>query len=157
MKTVRIGVIGLGVIGAYHARSILENKIERLELTAVCDTDPEKLAAFPAVRRFVDSSELIHSDEVDAVLIATPHYSHTAIGVDALDEGLHVLMEKPISVHKADCEKLIAAHKGEGQVFSAMFNQRTDPHYRKVKKLIDDGELGAIQRVNWIITAWLRT
>lgn len=66
-------------------------------------------------------------------------------------------MEKPISVHKADCERLIAAHKDERVVFSAMFNQRTDLSYRKLRQLIQRGELGTIQRINWIITDWSRT
>jgi hypothetical protein len=94
---------------------------------------------------------------VDAVLIATPHYAHTTIGADALEQGLHVLVEKPISVHKADCERLIAAHRGGRQVFAAMFNQRTDPYYRKIRELVWNGELGEIRRVNWIITNWFRS
>ena len=64
--------------------------------------------------------------------------------------GLHVLVEKPISVHKADCEKLIAAKKNDKQKFAAMFNERTRPTYKKVKKLIEDGELGEILRVKKI-------
>lgn len=93
----------------------------------------------------------------DAVLICTPHYSHTRIGIDALNAGLHVLVEKPISVHKADCERLIDAHKNDKQVFAAMFNQRTNPCYRKIKQLIDTGETGRLLRVSWIITDWFRT
>ena len=57
------------------------------------------------------------------------------------------LVEKPISVHKSDCEKLIAAHQTKekkGQVFAAMFNQRTDPFYQKIRSLIQGGELGEI-------------
>ncbi len=68
-----------------------------------------------------------------------------------------MLIEKPISVHKADCLRLIAAHKDTRQVFAAMFNQRTLPTFRKVKWLIDSGELGEITRVNWIVTNWFRT
>jgi predicted dehydrogenase len=95
---------------------------------------------------------------VDAVLIATPHYFHTTIGIDALDNGLHVLVEKPISVHKADCERLIAAaERNPKSVFSAMFQMRTFPDYKRIHRLIADGALGAIQRVNWIVTAWYRT
>lgn len=56
------------------------------------------------------SDELLKSDTIDSVLIATPHYSHTTIGVAALAAGYHVMVEKPISVHKEDCEKLIAAY-----------------------------------------------
>jgi predicted dehydrogenase len=110
------------------------------------------------VKVFADSGALIRSGEVDAVLIATPHYSHTSIGIDALENGLHVVVEKPISVHKRDCERLLAVHEGrEKQVFAVMFNQRTDSFYRKIRELIQTGELGEIRRVNWIITNWFRT
>lgn len=154
---VRIGVIGAGK-GALHARDILAGKVPRLRLTALCDRHPDRFTFDPGIRRFSDSSEMIRSGEVDAVLIATPHYSHTGIGIDALEQGQHVLVEKPISVHKADCERLIAAHQSrKKQVFAAMLNQRTDPGYRKIRELVQSGDLGEIQRITWIITDWFRT
>jgi predicted dehydrogenase len=103
------------------------------------------------------SSELIKSGEVDAVLIATPHYSRAPIGIQALEAGLHVLVEKPLCVHKADCERLISVPLSPGQVFAVMFNQRTDPCYIRLRELIRGGELGEIRRINWIITNWFRT
>jgi predicted dehydrogenase len=156
-KSVRVGVIGVGAMGKSHAEAILQGHIPRATLAAVADAAPALLAAFPQVRQFTSAKEMIHSGEVDAVIIATPHYSHTTIGIEALEAGLHVLVEKPISVHKADCERLIAAHRSRRQVFAAMFNQRTDPYYRKLRELIQNGELGAIRRINWIITDWFRT
>jgi predicted dehydrogenase len=79
------------------------------------------------------------------------------MGIAALNAGLHVMVEKPLSVHKADCERLIAAHKGPQQVFGAMFQLRTDPIYQQIKSLITDGELGTIRRVLWDCTDWFRT
>ena len=155
---VRIGVIGMGNMGKSHSTLIQQGRVERCELTAVCDMEESKTAPFAdKVKTFTDSGDLIRSGEVDAVLIATPHYSHTTIGIDALENGLHVLVEKPISVHKADCERLIAAHKDKNLKFSAMFNMRTYPIFQKMRSIIDSGELGAIYRVNWIITSWFRT
>jgi len=157
-NTVRLGIVGAGIMGSAHARSILAGNAPRLCLAAICDGRAGRLDLPPAVKVFPDSRQLIRSGEVDAVLIATPHYSHTSIGIDALDQGLHVLVEKPISVHKRDCEKLIAAHHArEKQAFAAMFNQRTDPFYQKIRALIREGELGEIRRINWIITNWFRT
>ena len=155
---VRLGVIGVGGMGGVHARAVQDGEIDRCVLTAVADTNPKATEAFDeSVTKSAGGEELIRSGVIDAVLIATPHYSHTALGIPALQAGLHVLVEKPISVHKADCERLIAAHVDEKQVFAAMFNQRTDPHYRKVKELIDEDGLGALVRVNWTITNWFRT
>jgi len=157
VSELRIGIIGLGGMGQNHAGKLTGGEIKRCRLTAVCDVNESSLAKFDGLKRFTDSHEMIISGEVDAVLIATPHYFHTEAGIDALENGLHVLVEKPISVHKADAERLTAAHRNEDQVFAAMFNQRTNPCYRKIKQLIDGGELGEIARVNWIVTDWYRT
>ena len=157
MESVRLGVIGLGNIGAAHAGNVATGKISRCELTAVCNRSAEKLSAYPQAKHFTRSEELIASGRVDAVLIATPHFDHTPTGMAALQQSLHVLVEKPISVHKADCERLIAAHKNPRQVFGAIFNQRTDPYYLKIREMIHGGELGEIRRMNWIITNWFRS
>lgn len=164
MDSVRIAVIGIGNIGNLHLGNI-EKLPAKLHLTAVCDIVPEKAHAAAArygCAAYTDAETLLKDGVCDAVLIATPHYSHTPIGITALDSGHHVLVEKPISVHKADAERLIAAYervraRGEAPVFAAMFNQRTDPRYRKVRQLVQQGELGALLRVNWIITNWFRT
>jgi predicted dehydrogenase len=132
--------------------------IEGLELAAVCDLDPKKLDRVedPQVKRYEHSAEMIRSGEVDAVLVATPHYDHTTIGIDALQNGLHLLVEKPLSVHKADCQRLIDAHQNPEQVFCAMFNQRTDGRYRALRQLLQSKEAGELMRVNWIVTDWYR-
>ena len=130
MNKVRIGIIGLGNMGSAHAASLLAGKVPRLELTAVADPDAARRGRFPQVAGFVSAEELIASKLVDAVIIATPHYQHTTLGILALQTGLHVMVEKPLSVHKADAERLIAAYKNKKQVFAAMFNQRTDHFYQ---------------------------
>jgi predicted dehydrogenase len=144
-------------MGASHAASIQAGKVPRLVLTAVTDVDAARSGRVSGVKAFASADELIASGLVDAVLIATPHYSHTTIGINALKAGLHVMVEKPVSVHKADAERLLAAHTNPRQIFAAMFNQRTDHYYLKLRQLIQSGELGKLRRVNWIITNWFRT
>jgi predicted dehydrogenase len=165
MDRVRLGIIGLGNMGSAHIKDNVP-KVDRLELTAVCDNVPARLKPYSHLDQFEDSGELIRSGLVDAVLIATPHYDHTTIGIDAFENGLHVLVEKPISVHKADAQRLIDAYEAalkrnfkpqNAPVFGAMFNQRTDTRYQAIKNLIDSGELGEIRRINWIVTDWFRT
>lgn len=154
---VRLGIVGIGNMGSAHVGWM--PNINDVELRAICDIDESKLDRFPDIPHYNDSEVMIRSGQIDAILVATPHYGHTAIGIDALEQGLHVLVEKPISVHKADCQRLIAAYEkhGKGKVFGAMFNQRTDPHYQAIRRVIQNGELGEIQRTNWIITDWFRT
>jgi predicted dehydrogenase len=158
MDKIRLGIIGMGNIGKYHADYLLKKKINRCELAAICDSNVAALEPYQPLKIFSDGEQLIKSGEVDAVIIATPHFQHTTLGIAAFENGVHAMVEKPISSHKADAEKLIAAHKKFPQiVFAGMFQLRTEPRYLKIQKMIRDGELGAIVRVNWINTDWYRT
>jgi predicted dehydrogenase len=158
MNTVRLGIIGMGNMGRFHADYLLAGKVRRAGLTAVCSTSPAKLEKYKALQVFDDGGKLMRSGAVDAVVIATPHYQHTTLGIAAFEAGLHVMVEKPISAHKADAERLIAARRKQPRlVFGAMFQLRTEPRYTRIQKLIQDGELGRIVRLNWIITDWYRT
>ena len=160
-------IVGCGGYAGYHARRLSEHP-ESL-LVACVDVSPSVVQAFlgkhvpnlsPAPAIETDLAAALARHRVEAVVIATPHFDHTTLGSAALAAGLHVLVEKPLSVHKADCDRLIAAYHArpkKEQVFGAMFNQRTDPHYAKVRDLIVNGELGEIRRVNWIVTDWFRT
>jgi predicted dehydrogenase len=158
MNTVRLGIIGMGNMGKFHADYLLAGKVSRAELTAVCSTSPGKLEKYKALQIFDDGEKLIRSGAMDAVVIATPHYQHTSLGIAAFEAGLHVMVEKPISAHKADAERLIAVRKKHPkQAFAAMFQLRTEPRYLEIQKLIRSGEIGQVVRINWIITDWYRT
>lgn len=155
-KEVRLGIIGMGLMGSGHARSIFGGQVPGCRVAAACDPDRRFAPEFPGLPWFDDVPSLLRAGVLDAVLIATPHYAHTTAGIAALKAGLHVLVEKPISVHKADALRLIAAHRKRRQVFAAMFNQRTDPRYQALRRMVQGGELGKIRRINWIITDWFR-
>jgi predicted dehydrogenase len=157
MKSVRLGIIGTGGMGTHHAKTVLDGKVRGLELAAVCDVNVAAFKLAPELPRFNDPEAFLDAGLVDAVLIATPHYSHTTLGIAALKRGLHVLVEKPISVHKADAVRLVAAHRGKKQVFAAMFNQRTNAQFMKVRELVHRGDLGEIRRMSWIVTDWFRS
>jgi predicted dehydrogenase len=152
----RLGIIGMGLMGAGHAQCLRDGLVPGAVLAAACDPDRRQAADFPGLPWFDDVPALLSSGTVDAVVIATPHYAHTTAGVAALKAGLHVLVVKPVSVHKADVLKLLAAHRGWRQIFAAMFNQRTDPRYLKLRAMVRGGKLGKIRRINWIITDWFR-
>ncbi len=152
---VRIGLIGLGNIGSHHASYI--DTLTRCKLAAVSDSNEQRLADYPKIAKFTDPEKMMLSGEIDAVIIATPHYAHTPIAISALKNGLHVLTEKPLGVHKADCDRMLAAHAGTGLVFGVMFQLRAHPLYTKVKQLIANGDLGDIIRVNWTVTDWFRS
>lgn len=162
MDTLRIGIIGFGGMGGFHARYLHSGAVHGAALTAVCDVNPQRLEVAAdlygdAVGRFSDSDALFDAGVVDGVIIATPHYFHPPIAAAALKRGIHVLSEKPVGVYGRQVRELndVAAHSDA--VFGVMFNQRCLPVHRKIKELIDAGELGTLLRTNWIVTSWFRT
>jgi predicted dehydrogenase len=159
MDKVKVGIVGVGGMGNGHIGSV--KNTPTMTLVAVCDTDREiadKRAKDNDVKAYYSADELLAAKVVDAIIIATPHYDHTTIAIKGFEAGVHVLSEKPIAVHKQDAKKMIAAHaKRPDLKFAAMFNQRTLEAHKKIKKLIDNNELGEIKRVNWIITNWFRS
>jgi len=160
MQNVRIGIIGMGNMGRFHANDLLEGKVSRGVLTAVGSTSPQKLKEYEekGVKVFGGGEEMIASGEVDALVIATPHYQHVSLGIAALEAGLHVMVEKPIAAHKADAERLVAKAKEKAAlVFGAMFQLRVEPRYEKIREIVRSGELGDLMRVIWIMTDWFRS
>lgn len=162
MTKVRFGIIGVGNMGRVHAYSLLGD-IKDAELGAVCDINPERMEwaeeHLPeGVQRYSSPVELFAARTVDAVLIATPHYDHPTLAIEALNAGYHVLIEKPAGVYtKAVQEMNDTAAVHPELKFGIMYNQRTNPLYQKLRELVQSGELGEIRRTNWIITDWYRT
>jgi len=158
MNTVRLGIIGMGNIGKYHAEYLQNGDVRRAQLVAVCARHTGALECYKPLKIFDDGEQLIRSGEIDAVIIATPHAQHVSLAIAAMKSGVHVMVEKPIASHKADALRLIEAHREKPDlVFGAMFQMRTEPRYLQVQNLIRHGELGEIVRVNWINTDWYRT
>ena len=159
MDKVRIAIIGVGTMGTSHVGSI--DKLDNCTLTALCDINPQVLAKYSGRRHtalFPSADELFAKGDFDAVIVTTPHYFHVPLALKALEHGKHVLTEKPISVHKSLAAELVAAiPRYPGLKVAAMFNQRTLSAHRKIKQLLDSGELGEIRRINWIITTWFRS
>ena len=158
-RKVKVGVVGLGNMGSQHLVYI--SNIPTMELAACCDIVPEKAQKAGEkynIPYFTDAEEMMKSGLIEAIVIAVPHYDHTTIAIAAFEHDLHVLTEKPVGVHKNDILKMIAAHKAHPEKrFAAMFQQRMLPIYQKIRQLVQRGELGAIQRINWIITDWFRS
>ncbi|MBR6321677.1 MAG: Gfo/Idh/MocA family oxidoreductase [Lachnospiraceae bacterium] len=163
MEKIRLGIIGYGNMGTGHAKNILEGKCPEIELAAVADINPARLQAakeeLPETTvLFGDAEKMMDSGLIDAVHIAIPHYDHPKYAVMGLQKGLHVMVEKPAGVYTKQVRLMNAeAEKHPELTFGMMFNQRTNCLYRKMKELVEDGTVGEIKRVNWIITDWYRT
>jgi predicted dehydrogenase len=147
MDIVRFGIIGVGGMGNGHARNM--PRVTEARLTAVCDTSPAALEAATdayEVPGFDTHVELLDSGLVDAVIVATPHYFHPPIAIDAMRRGVHVISEKPIAVTVSGADAMIEAARETGVVFAVMFQQRAQPIHQAAKRLVDEGRLGPIYR-----------
>ena len=173
MKKVRLGILGMGNMGSGHLENILNDACPEIEVTAVCDLNPARLEyalgrlavhrekkpnnTYADIATFADGDEMFASGLIDAVIIAIPHYGHPEYAMKAMKAGLHVMCEKPAGVYTLQVREMMAeADKHPELKFGMMFNQRTNHIYRKVKEIMDSGELGAIKRTSWIITNWYR-
>jgi predicted dehydrogenase len=160
MDMVRIGVVGLGNMGSYHVKEL--PNIHGAKLTALCDADParvDRLAAMQSapVGKFTSYNDMLASGQIDAILIATPHFQHCEIVRAALAHNIHVLCEKPLAVTVGDARRTNeAAAKAPHLKFGLVYQMRTLPMYQKLRELIHDGDLGEITRFTWIITDWFR-
>src|SRR5665647_1182844 len=162
MDNVKFGIVGLGNMGQGHITNFIAGGINNASITAVCDIKQDKLdwakeALGEGVALYDNAEEMFSSADIDAVLIATPHYLHPPMAISALNHNLHILVEKPAGVHTKQVKEMNEAAQKSEKVFGIMFNQRTNPLYLKARDLVSTGELGEIKRTIWIITDWYRT
>jgi predicted dehydrogenase len=130
----------------------MTGQVPRMQLTAVADIDPIRRKRFTTLPTHATLEDMIAEAEIDAVLLALPTYQRMPLTRTALEAGLHVMVERPLAVHKGEVERLLQTRLKPGQVAGAMFNQRADPCFLKVKELLDSGEVGHVQRVCWTVT-----
>lgn len=162
METVKLGIIGVGNMGTGHSKRILAGNVANMELAAVCDIDPARIVTFKetlsdSVATFADAEEMMDSGLCNAILISVPHYDHPKYSMMAMKKGLHVMCEKPAGVYTKQVEEMNACAAECDVTFAMMFNQRTNCVYRKMKEIVDSGELGEMKRATWLITNWYRS
>ncbi len=163
MEKIKLGIIGIGNMGSAHAKNIIDGKCPEIELCAIADIDPKRLEWAKKqgygenVAYFDDGISMLDSGLVEACLIAVPHYDHTSLAIECMKRSIHTMLEKPAGVYtKQVIEMNAEAEKHPEVVFGMMFNQRTNPVYKKLRELVKSGKYGEIRRTNWLITSWYR-
>ena len=150
MEKIRYGIIGIKGTGRYHVQ--FANKIENIELVALSDTDEAFLhdkSKELGVQAFRDYRDMLAADIVDAVSIATPSYLHFEMGMNCLQAGVHVLMEKPFATRLSDAEVLIKLAKEKGLKIAVMHQYRTHRSSQILKEVMRSGSIGRVLRVLW--------
>lgn len=158
---IRVAVAGIGRMGSRHASNFYKGAAGDAKLVAVCDTDKSALEKFCtkySVCGYTDYAQMLEKEKLDAVVVATPHYSHAELAKQALQKDISVLVEKPITVTVKEAQSLISVAKQHPQaIFAIMFNQRSNRMYAKAREMIKSGKIGKIQRASFTITDWYRT
>jgi predicted dehydrogenase len=151
---IRVGGIGVGGRGEYLMANVA--KVEDAQIVAVCDVYELHRARVrarlaPNASEHIDYREVLEKRDIDAVVIATPDHWHVPITIDAVRAGKDVYCEKPVTHTIAEGEPLIAAVKASQRVVQTGTQQRSWPHFRRAKELIDGGMLGqvALIRTYW--------
>ena len=145
--TVRVGVVGTGMIGADHIRR-LSGPFSGAVVVAVADTDRDRAerqaAEAPGARICGSAAELVASDDVDAVLVASPGPTHEEFVLASIAAGKPVFCEKPLATTQAACERILAAEISHGRrLIQVGYMRRYDAAYRALKSVIDEGRIGA--------------
>lgn len=155
MPPVRIGVIGAGWFASRrHCPDILAHP--QATLTALCRRDPTQLqhmaAAFQVKHTYTDYRDLVHSGIVDGVLVCSPHHLHYEHTRAALENGLHVLLEKPITIDPADGRELVELAAAKNLTLIVAQNPPYWSHCRYLKEQIQHGRLGEIEaaQIHWV-------
>ena len=145
-RVMRVGIIGCGKIGPFHAEAL--TRIPGAALVACCDSDPDRARVFAQqfgidiVATSVD--EFFTHGQLDAALICTPHPAHEKLVVAAAEAGVNVLCEKPIAVRLDEADRMIAATDVAGVAFGVIFQRRFWPASQRLRRAIDDGLLGKL-------------
>jgi myo-inositol 2-dehydrogenase/D-chiro-inositol 1-dehydrogenase len=141
---IRFGLIGYGLWGKHHAKSIV--KAPGATLSAITcnsvETETAAKADFPDVSVFRGYRELLDRANVDAVDVVVPNHLHAEIGVAALDAGKDVLLEKPMALTVEECDRLIEAAERNDRVLTIGHEFRLSTQWGRLKSLIDNGEIG---------------
>lgn len=142
----RIGLLAYGAIGDEHSSAILSTP--GLELTAVCDTNPERVEAAltkaPSATGFADAQAMLDSGLLDGVVISTPPNTHADWARAALDRGMHVIVEKPMALTRDECDDLMARAEAAQRTLLVYQNRRFDQDFVTIRRLIGEGAIGEV-------------
>lgn len=143
---IRFGIVGFGNIGRRHANHIINNP--STELISVCDTNTVVKEHIPSDASYhTQYEEMLKDNSIDVVSICTPNYLHEPHAVAALNAGKHIVVEKPMAMSVAECDRIIAAGEKSGKIVFAVKQNRYNPPVQAVKELIEDNRLGKIYMI----------
>ena len=142
----RVGLLAYGAIG--HEHNLAVQGTPGLELTAVCDVNPDRISAArelaPSVEAFSDATEMLDSGLIDVVVVSTPPNSHYSWAKEALTRNVHVVLEKPMALTAEQCDELMQLAKAKELLLVVYQNRRYDADFVTMARLISEGAIGDV-------------
>ena len=142
----RVGLLAYGAIG--HEHNLAVQGTPGLELTAVCDVNPDRIAAArelaPSVETFSNATEMLDSGLIDVVVVSTPPNSHYSWAKEALTRSVHVVLEKPMALTAQQCDELMQLAKAKELLLVVYQNRRYDADFVTMARLISEGAIGDV-------------
>jgi len=164
MSKVRVAILGCGGMAGAHANRFKDNP--DVEIVALCDVSEEQINKFiernlqgyePAPAVYTDRAQMYAEAKPDAVVIVTPHTMHFEHGMEAIANGCHILMEKPMVTDSGQAHELASAVEAAGKVFVVGYNTPGTPTFAYLREVIRSGELGKLETVTgWQTQNWLK-
>ncbi|MDD2407204.1 MAG: Gfo/Idh/MocA family oxidoreductase [Sphaerochaetaceae bacterium] len=155
MRKVRFGLIGYGKVAHQHAQAIKNSQYGTL--VAVCGRNADRRDDFAAKWQLSsrrDVAEMVSLDQIDAVVVVTPHPQHHEHTLMAIGAGCHVLVEKPMALTEVECNEMIQAATKANKVLSVVSQRRWHPPSKRIRKAIDQGQLGTPAIVSATALGW---
>jgi len=159
LSKVNVGIVGYGPafgMGKHHADFINSNT--GMNVVAVCDTDAGRLAAaqeeLPGVATYESMSAMLKDDQINLVIIITPHNTHAKLAVEALNAGRNVIVEKPMCTSAAEARRMLEAASANDRMLSVFHNRRWDGDFLTIKQIIARGLLGEVFEVEAYMGNW---
>jgi predicted dehydrogenase len=146
---IQAAIVGLGTWGQ-HLVAAVQGKSDVIRFTAGATRTPSKAADFCArhgIRLVPAYEQVLKDDSIDAVVLATPHSTHSEQIAAAAKAGKHVFVEKPLGLSRADCELVVGSCAERKVTLAVGYNWRFQPALREVKRMLDDGRLGKLLHV----------
>lgn len=141
-----VGLLGFGAIGAEHARAVIATP--GLALAGVCDPKSERIEAArsvaPGVHPHASADALLGDPAVDVVIVSTPPDSHARWAIESLEQGKHVIVEKPMALTTRECDAILSTAADQGLLAAVYQNRRFDPDYRLIADTVRAGEIGEV-------------
>lgn len=159
---IRVGIAGIGFIAEEYIKLFTQGDIQGAEIRALSSRNYGHMKDINEqyhldAALFTDYEAMLDSGMIDMVMICTPHFYHPGMAIQAIDRGIHTMIEKPVGVFPEELDNLVTTVESHPETRSGvLYCRRANPVFAKIKQLLEDGTLGNLKRITWIITDMYR-